>query len=146
MKKLFAALVITGFLLGCSSNQSPATQGEANAPKQAEKKPAETLLGRSALQKMYLAAHSWMPDAGPYYLESQPTKDAPGANGLAAVWRSRFGSARKASSKEYGWSGSDAEDAPSRGINQSAEDSYSPSNSSQHVFDLGFLKSDSDKA
>jgi len=44
------------------------------------------------------------------------------------------------------WSGSDAEDAPSRGINPGAEDPFNPANSYTRTFDLAFLKSDSDSA
>jgi hypothetical protein len=44
------------------------------------------------------------------------------------------------------WSGSDAPDAPSRGISPGTEDTYSPSNSSTQIFDSAFLKVDSDKA
>jgi hypothetical protein len=44
------------------------------------------------------------------------------------------------------WSGTDAQDAPSRGISPGNEDSYSPTNASTQIFDIGFLKIDSDKA
>jgi hypothetical protein len=44
------------------------------------------------------------------------------------------------------WSGTDAPDAPPRGINPGSEDNYSPTNSSTQVFDIAFLKVDSDKA
>jgi hypothetical protein len=44
------------------------------------------------------------------------------------------------------WSGTDAADAPSRGINPGVEDTYSPNNSSTQVFDIAFLKVDTDKA
>jgi len=47
----------------------------------------------------------------------------------------------------YGiWSGTDTADAPSRGVSPGTEDTYSPNNSSTQVFDIGFLKVDSDKA
>src|SRR5208283_2013673 len=37
-------------------------------------------------------------------------------------------------------------DAPEQGISFSAEDSWNSGNSSTHVFDLGFLRVDSDRA
>ena len=37
-------------------------------------------------------------------------------------------------------------DAPSRGISPGSEDNYSPTNSSTQIFDVVFLKTDSDKA
>ena len=48
--------------------------------------------------------------------------------------------------KPYIWSGTDASDAPQRGVNPGTEDSYSPNNASTHIFDVGFLKVDSDAA
>ena len=44
------------------------------------------------------------------------------------------------------WSGSTAENAPSRGVNPGNEDNYTPSNSSTQIFDSAFLKIDSDQA
>jgi hypothetical protein len=44
------------------------------------------------------------------------------------------------------WSGTDVPDAPSRGVSPGNEDTYSPTNASTQVFDIGFLKVDSDKA
>ena len=35
---------------------------------------------------------------------------------------------------------------PERGVSHGTEDTYNPSNSSTHVFDMQFLKIDSDKA
>jgi hypothetical protein len=44
------------------------------------------------------------------------------------------------------WSGTNAQDAPSRGVNPGTEDTYNPNNASTTAFDIGFLKTDSDKA
>lgn len=48
--------------------------------------------------------------------------------------------------KLFVWSGLVGTDAPEQGISFSAEDSWSPSNSSTQPFDMAFLKVDSDKA
>ena len=48
--------------------------------------------------------------------------------------------------KLFVWSGLVGPDAPEQGISFSAEDSWSPSNSSTQPFDIAFLKVDSDKA
>ncbi len=48
--------------------------------------------------------------------------------------------------KLFLWSGLVGPDAPEPGVSFSAEDSWNPANSSARVFDLGFLKVDSDKA
>ena len=68
MKKLLMAMFALALLTACSSE----------APKPAEKpqpKPAELLTARSALQKLYISAHGWAPDARPYRLESSTNAD-----------------------------------------------------------------------
>jgi hypothetical protein len=48
--------------------------------------------------------------------------------------------------KPFFWSGSNAPDAPSRGVSPGNEDTYNPGNASTQVFDAAFLKVDSDQA
>ena len=48
--------------------------------------------------------------------------------------------------KPFIWSGTDAPDAPSRGVSPGNEDTYNPSNASTQIFDVAFLKVDSDQA
>ena len=48
--------------------------------------------------------------------------------------------------KMFVWSGLAGPDAPEHGVSFSAEDTWSPTNTSTKVFNLGFLKTDSDKA
>ena len=126
-----------------------ACSSQAPAPAPAEKpqpKTAELVTGRAGLQKSYIAARGWAPDAKPFRVESQPSADSKGPKGLSAIWRSSFASESRHGVKPYVWSGSIAPDAPSRGINPGLEDSYNPGNSSTQVFDFAFLKIDSDKA
>jgi hypothetical protein len=122
----------------------------SNTEKLAESKPApkttEAITGRSGFQKLYIAARGWNADAKPYRLESSVTSDANGHDGKAAIWRASFASASARSEKSYTWSGSTAEGAPEQGVNPGIEDSYSPSNASTQVFDMLFLKVDSDQA
>lgn len=122
----------------------------SNTEKPAETKPApkttETITGRSAFQKLYVAARGWNADSTPYRLQSSVTSDANGHDGKAAIWRASFASPSHRSEKTYTWSGSTAEGAPEQGVNPGIEDSYSPTNASTQVFDMGFLKSDSDQA
>ena len=106
----------------------------------------ELLTARSAFQKLYLAARGWNQDARPYRIESIATSDGNGHDGKWAVWRASFASAAQRSEKSYTWSGSAADGAPSRGINPGTEDTYSASNASTQVFDMAFLKIDSDQA
>jgi hypothetical protein len=139
MKKLGFAIAMLALLAGCSSE----------AAKPAEKpqpKPAEFVTGRYAFQKLYVAAHGWARDAQPFRLESQITSDAKGQDGKSAVWRASFASAAGRGVKPYIWSGTDATDAPSRGVSPGTEDNYNPNNSSTQIFDLQYLKVDSDKA
>jgi hypothetical protein len=136
---LSAILIPLLLLSACSDDSKPA----ATAP---EVKGPELITARSAFQKLYVAARTWNPDAKPFRLESTVTSDGNGQDGKWAIWRASFASAAQHAAKPYTWSGSAADGAPSRGINPGTEDSYSPSNSSTQVFDMLFLKIDSDQA
>ena len=139
MNKLLVAVAAMLILIGCSSEP----------PKPAEKpepKPTELATGRTAFQKLYVAAHGWGRDAQPYRVQSQTSADSNGHDGKSAVWRGSFASVAMRGTKPYVWSGSTDKDAPSRGVSPGNEDSYNPSNSSTQVFDMQFLKTDSDKA
>lgn len=139
MKKLIvvSTLLALAVLAGCSSD-TPQTQEKPKGP--------ELVTGRTAFQKDYIAARGWARDAQPYRLESEVTPDGKGGEGKSAVWRAGFASATQRTVKSYTWSGSTVPDAPSRGVSPSSEDTYSPTNSSTQVFDIAFLKVDSDKA
>lgn len=137
-----AAIVLLALLSGCSSDSGKPTE---TAKPEAPKGP-ELITARSAFQKVYLAARGWQPDAKPYRLESIVTTDGNGQDGKAALWRGSFASAAQRSEKSYTWSGSTVDGAPPRGVNPGTEDSYSPTNSSTQVFDMAFLKIDSDQA
>jgi len=135
MKKLALAVLALVVISGCSS--------ESNAPEQkAQPQPPELLTGRSAFQKLYVAAHGWAPDARPFLLQSQVIGDSKGKDGKSALWRAGFASELQRSSRPYMWSGVDSPDAPSRGVSPGTQDSFLPGNS----FDVAFLKVDSDKA
>jgi hypothetical protein len=137
---LAAALMLLMLFSACSSDSKPA---ETAKP---EVKGPELITARSAFQKLYVAARGWNPDAKPYRLESVVTSDGNGQDGKVAIWRASFASPTKRSEKTYTWSGSAAEGAPDRGVNPGTEDSYSATNSSTQVFDMAFLKIDSDQA
>jgi len=145
MKKLQMGMLALAFLMmvmaACTSEPSKPSQAEKPQPK-----PAELQTGRYAFQKLYIAARGWARDAQPFRLESQLTADSKGKDGKSAVWRASFASPAGRGAKPYMWSGTDAQDAPARGISPGNEDSYSPSNASTQIFDIGFLKVDSDKA
>jgi hypothetical protein len=140
-----ALLALSTMLLitftGCSSEQSKPAE-----PAKPEIKGPELITARSGFQKVYLAARGWNPDSKPYRIESITTSDGNGHDGKWAVWRGNFASAAQRSEKAFTWSGSSADGAPSRGINPGTEDTYSASNASTQVFDMAFLKIDSDQA
>jgi hypothetical protein len=138
MKKLLIVMWALALLVGCSSE----------APKPAEPakpKPPDILTGRYAFQKMYVSARGWARDAQPFRLESETTSAANGQDGKATVWRASFASPAQHGVKPYIWTGTDAPDAP-RGINSGIEDTYNPNNSSTKIFEMAFLKVDSDQA
>jgi hypothetical protein len=137
MQKLLMAMFALALMTACSSEPAKPTESAKPQPK-----PPELLTGRSAFQKLYISAHGWGPDARPYRLESMANADSKGRDGKSAVWRGAFASAVQRGTKPYTWSGSD----PDRGVNPGTEDSYNPNNASTQVFDIGFLKTDSDKA
>jgi hypothetical protein len=141
MKNLLMATLALVMMAGCSSEPAKTAQSEKPQPK-----PPEFVTGRTAFQKLYVAAHGWARDAQPYRLESMLTADSMGKDGKSALWRASFASAVQRGVKPYIWSGEDAPDVPARGISPGSEDSYSPTNSSTQVFDIAFLKVDSDKA
>ncbi len=141
MKKLLMVMLALLLMAGCSSEPTPTAPAEKPQPK-----PPEYLTGRAAFQKLYIAARGWARDAQPYRIESLPTADFKGKDGKSAVWRAFFASALQKGVKPYVWSGEDSSDAPSRGISPGSEDNYNPTNSSTLVFDVAFLKTDSDKA
>ena len=139
MMRNLVAIVAILLMVGCTSE----------APKPAEKaqpKEPELSTGRSAFQKLFAAAHGWARDAQPYRLESQTTSDSNGQGGKSAIWRGSFASVVQRGTKPYVWSGTLDKDAPSKGISPGNEDTYSPTNASTQVFDIQYLKVDSDKA
>jgi hypothetical protein len=138
--KTSLAFALFALLTACSSDSDkPAeTKPEVKGP--------ELITARSAFQKLYIAARGWNQDAKPYRIESTATSDGNGQDGKWAVWRASFASAARRSEKSYTWSGSAANGAPDRGVNPGTEDSYSSSNASTQIFDMAFLKIDSDQA
>jgi hypothetical protein len=135
-------------LTACSSNkpaESPSNSAQQPA-KQAEAKQPQFETGRTAFQKMYLAARLWAPDIKPFRLQSQYTPDAPTNEGKAGLWRCSFASQAKHAMKMFIWSGLVGPDAPEQGVTFTAEDSWSPTNTATQVFELAFLKIDSDQA
>jgi hypothetical protein len=140
-KSAILCLALALLLSGCSSTNNSETKQSQAAPKQAE---YET--GRVAFQKMYLSAREWAPDAAPFRLQSRYTPGSPVSEGKAGVWRASFASPSRNMMKMFVWSGLVGPDAPEQGVSFSAEDSWSPANSSARIFNLGFLKIDSDKA
>jgi hypothetical protein len=123
---------------------------DSNSPKPTESKPEpkgpELLTGRAAFQKVFIAARNYAVDAKPFRIESTPTSDADGHDGKSALWRASFASPQLRGVKPFIWSGSTAPDAPSRGVSPGNEDLYNPGNASTQIFDVAYLKVDSDQA
>lgn len=133
MKKLSVAILAAGLMASCSSPPSQPAPAEKPQPK-----PPEQITGSSAFFKCYISARGWAADAQPYRVESQPTNDSKGRDGKAAEWRAGFASPSLHTTRPYTWALGD--------VSHSVEDSYSPSNSSTQIFNVQFLKVDTDKA
>jgi len=144
-KKLIGCLALA-LLVSCSPEKKAESQPASQPAAKPAAREAQFETGRTAFQKMFLAARLWAPDVRPFRLQSQFTADAPTAEGKAGLWRASFASPSKRMMKLFAWSGLVGPDAPEQGISFSAEDSWSPSNSSTVPFDIAFLKVDSDKA
>jgi len=133
MKRLALILFLLAIISGCTSE----------APQPAPKaQPPDPQTGRSAFQHMFIAARGWAPDIRPYQLQSATVGDQKGRDGKAVLWTAAFTSASMRASKPFSWSGIDAPDTPSRGVNPGTQDNFTPGND----FDVQFLKVDSDKA
>ena len=135
-----ASLVMLALLVACDSNTPKPPQS------QPEPKPPELLTGRAAFQKVFIAARNYAADVKPFRIESTPSTDGNGLDGKSAIWRASFASATQHGVKPFFWSGSNAPDAPSRGVSPGNEDVYNPGNASTQIFDVAFLKVDSDQA
>jgi hypothetical protein len=147
MRKIFVACLALFLLAACSSDNKNTSNSESKpAAKPAAPKEAQYDTGRTAFQRMYISARQWAADAKPFRLQSQYTEGAPVGEGKAGLWRGSFASPARRSIKLFVWSGLVGPDAPEPGITFSAEDAYNPANSSTRIFDIAFLKIDSDQA
>src|SRR5271157_1185245 len=146
MYKKLIGCVALALLVSCSPEKKADSQPASQPAAKPAAKEAQFETGRTAFQKMFLAARLWAPDLRPFRLQSQFTADAPTAEGKSALWRASFASPSKRMMKSFVWSGLVGPDAPEQGISFSAEDSWSATNSSTVPFDIGFLKVDSAKA
>lgn len=133
MKRCLVVILSVAFLAGCSSEPSKPAATEKPKPKA-----PEAITGTSAFYKCYIAARGWAQDAQPFRIESQPSADSNGHEGKSMTWRAGFASPSRRTSKAYTWSNGD--------VSPAVEDTYSPTNSSTLVFNMQFLKTDSDKA
>jgi hypothetical protein len=141
LAEMSAIVVLFSMLTGCSSESSKPAE-----PAKPENKGPELITARSAFQKVYIAARGWNQDARPYRIASVATTDGKGQDGKWTVWNGSFASPAAQREKTYTWSGSAADGAPARGINPGTEDSYSPTNANTKIWDMAFLKVDSDQA
>ncbi len=147
MRKIVVpCFVLLCLLAACSSSNRAGSGNESHPSAKAVAKQAEYETGRAAFQKLYLSARGWAADVKPFRLQSQFTADAPTSEGKSGLWRGSFASPAKRSMKLFVWSGLVGPDAPEAGVSFSAEDSWNPNNASTQVFDVGFLKVDSDAA
>ena len=147
MRTTFALLALAALLAGCASEpEKPKSEGTAPAATKPAAASNSYETGRVAFQKAYITARGWAADAKPFRFESEYTKDAPGIEGKAGVWRAVFASAERKEAKPFLWSGVTAPDAPAPGVTPGTQEYWNPANSSTQPFDLNFLKQDSDKA
>jgi hypothetical protein len=139
MKKLvfvFAVAILAAgltMLSACSSEPTKPAPTETPQPKA-----PEAITGSSAFYKCYASARLWAPDAQPYSAQSAASADFKGHDGKAGEWRVGFASPSQHAIKTYTWTNGD--------ISHGVDDTYSPTNSSTQIFNVQFLKIDTDKA
>ena len=138
---VLSALAFATIVLLAACNSTPPTP-----PAKPQPKAPESLTGRAAFYKVFIAARNYAPDAKPFRIESTPSSEADGHDGKSTIWRSSFASAAQRGVKPFFWSGSNLADAPSRGVSFGNEDVYNPGNASTQIFDPAFLKIDTDQA
>lgn len=146
MTKIALTSLALLLLIACSSSPKTGNTTESQPAVKVLPKQADYSTGRTALQKMYISARGWAGDVQLFRLQSQFSADAPTSEGKAGLWRASFGSPSKRMMKLFVWSGLAGPDVPEQGVSFSAEDTWNPTNSSTRVFDLGFLKVDSETA
>jgi hypothetical protein len=142
---LLLTCVLLALLAGCSSDEKTSSSNSATAEKKQVEAP-EYITGRSAFQKLFVAARGFAGDIQPFRLQSNYVAGAPTTEGKAAIWRGYFASPSKREAKAYTWSGVTGDDLPERGVSHGTEDTWNPSSSSSHVWEIPYLKVDSDKA
>lgn len=130
MKKILLLILAAACMTACSSEPSKPAASETPQPKA-----PEAITGSSAFYKCYISARGWAPDVEPYRAESNVSKSN---EGKATEWRTGFASPSKHSVRSYTWTNGE--------VSHNVEDTYSPSNSSTLVFNVQFLKIDTDKA
>jgi hypothetical protein len=133
MKKLGVAILAFAVLSACSSESSKPATVEKPQPK-----PAATISGSGAFFKCFIAARNWAPDPQPYRVESEILGDSKGRDGKAGAWRAGFASPSLRGIRTFTWTG--------EGISADVQDTYSPTNTSTKIFNVQFLKVDTDKA
>src|ERR1700733_6549676 len=102
--------IFLALLSACDSNTAKPAQSKP------EPKPPELLTARAAFQKVFIAARNYAADVKPFRIESTPSSDSNGHDGKSTIWRASFASAMQHGVKPFIWSGSNAPDAPSRGV------------------------------
>jgi hypothetical protein len=133
MRKLFVAVLALAFMAGCSSESS--RPAETQKP---ELKAPATITGNGAFYKCFIAARNWAPDPQPYRVESENSADIKGREGKAGKWRAGFASPSLRGTRTFTWTGEE--------ISPNVQDTYSPTNTSTQIFNVQFLKVDTDKA
>jgi hypothetical protein len=148
MRKLTLTLscFLLAMLAACSSDQKSSPQSSSTAANKPAAEAPEYISGRAAFQKLFISARSFASDIKPFRLQSGYVADAPTAEGKAGIWRGYFASPSKREAKSYTWSGVSGENMPDRGVSHGTEDTWNPSNSSAQVWELAYLKVDSDQA
>lgn len=132
---VIASLPLLVLMVGCSENTPPA------ATQKEPEKPAEPVTALYGLQKMYVTARSWAPDAQVLSMSNLDLKEVKSVGGKAGAWECTFVTERRHRARRYTYSEVAASGLP-KGVFGGSEDAWYPSNQ-QRPFFIQAVKTDS---
>lgn len=132
MKRTYAVIACLPFfffMVGCSEETKPAaTQTEPE-------KPAEPVTAQSALQKVYVTARSWAPDAQLLSMGNLDLKEVKSVGGKAGAWECTFVTERRHRARRYTYSVvAVAASSLPKGVFSGSEDTWHPAGQTRPFF------------
>jgi hypothetical protein len=139
--RVLPVLLLALIFAGCSE---PAKTG-AIKPKESGPPPTP-VSGRSALQRMYIQARAWAPDAQPLRLSSFNLKEVASDEGKCGAWQATFVSQQRGKARTYTYSVIESPGNVHEGVLPGREEGWSGPHGQTRPLLLQAVKADSDEA